>query len=263
MKKSTFLSKQLTKYGALTAAIVGVTDANGQSIVYTDIIPDFNGGVDENYFLDINNDGTNDFRVYTVGTYVYAGPLATGNSILGSGVGFAYPFALSSGAEISSGATSWFNNSNQSLNYSSCSAGNWCNVTDKYLGLRFNISGNTHYGWAQLDVSSNGNSWVVKGYAYHDTPNTSILAGKKSLSIEDISSIQDVKIVSLNKRIELYNLNGTIDYRLISLDGKSVLNGVILERDYIIEANSMSNGVYVIELTDTNSNTVIRKKVIL
>ena len=41
MKKTTSetLSKKLTKYGALTAAIAGVSGVNGQ-IVFTDIIPD-------------------------------------------------------------------------------------------------------------------------------------------------------------------------------------------------------------------------------
>ncbi|NQX85321.1 MAG: hypothetical protein HRT67_05380, partial [Flavobacteriaceae bacterium] len=46
MKKTTttHFSKQLARYGALTAAIAGMVDAHGQ-INYTDIDPDHNGGV--------------------------------------------------------------------------------------------------------------------------------------------------------------------------------------------------------------------------
>ena len=48
---------------------------------------------------------------------------------------------------------------------------------DKYLGLRFIIKGQTHYGWARLDVLSLSH-WVIKDYAYNATPNKPILAGQ-------------------------------------------------------------------------------------
>ena len=56
MKKTTSskLSKQLAKYGALTAAILGVADASGQ-IVYTDVTPDFAGGGGDEFFLYLKN----------------------------------------------------------------------------------------------------------------------------------------------------------------------------------------------------------------
>ena len=73
MKKITQkkLSQRLVRYGALTAAIAGVADASGQ-IIYTDITPDYSGGANTDYALDLNNDGIIDFNIEQsqyVGTY--------------------------------------------------------------------------------------------------------------------------------------------------------------------------------------------------
>ncbi|MCK8479129.1 T9SS type A sorting domain-containing protein [Psychroserpens algicola] len=269
MKKTTSskLSKQLTKYGALTAAIVGVADANGQSIIYDDI-PDFTGGIGDTFLLDLNNDGTDDFQIRHNGSSnLYIDPLTASNDVLGSGgATFAYPFNLSSGTAISSGANSWFNNGFaggfQSLNYGSCSFGNWCSVTDGYIGLRFNISGSIHYGWAQLDVDQTGSVWTVKAKAYHDTAGSAINAGQETLSIDN-TVLEAIKIVSLGKSIGLYNLTEATNYRLVNMTGKVVLNGTTTDANHVIEANTIANGIYIIELTDVNSKAVIRKKVVL
>lgn len=162
------------------AAIPAVSNAN---IIYTDENPDFNGVIGSQYFLDLNNDGNDDFRIWHNGaSNLYISPLTASNEALGSGgVTFAYPFALTSGAMISSGAGQFFNNGYaggfQSLNYGSCSFGNWCSVTDRYIGVRFSIGGNIHYGWVRLDVNQAGSVWTVKDYAYEDIMGNGIAAG--------------------------------------------------------------------------------------
>jgi len=270
MKKTTptKLSKQLTKYGALTAAIIGATDADGQSIIYTDIT-DFTGSIGDVFMIDIDNDGANDFQIrHNGGSNLFVDPLTASNDVLGSGSNtYAYPFALSNGAAISSGGSSWFNNGFsggfQSLNYGSCSFGEWCSVTDRFLGLRFNISGATHYGWVRMDVDANGDVWTIKDMAYHDTADATIIAGQQTLSI-DSNELQNAKIIALGNRIGLYNLgNATTNYNLINIEGKKVLSGNTTENEYVIETEGLSNGIYIIELSNINSNSAIRKKVIL
>ncbi|MEM5563540.1 T9SS type A sorting domain-containing protein [Psychroserpens sp. AS72] len=269
MKKTTSLklSKQLAKYGALTAAIVGVNDASGQSIIYNDIA-DFTGGVGDTFLIDIDNNGTNDFQIRHNGSSnLYIDPLTASNDVLGSGgATFAYPFALSNGATISNGAGSWFNNGFsggfQSLNYGSCSFGNWCSITDGFLGLRFNISGSIHYGWARLDIDAFGDVWTIKDFAYHDTADTALNAGQETLSV-GTSVIEDIKIVALNKSIGLYNLSDATNYRLVNMAGKQILDGETTGSSFVIEANAIANGIYIIELTDPNSKAVIRKKLVL
>ncbi|MFT5858769.1 MAG: hypothetical protein ACI865_000857 [Flavobacteriaceae bacterium] len=176
------IQERLAKYSFLTAGILGATNADA-SVVYTDEAPDFNGVVGSQYFLDLNNDGTDDFRIWHNGSNnLYISPLGATNEVLGSGgATFAYPFALSSGAAISSGAGAFFNNGFaggfQSLNYGSCSFGNWCNITDRYIGLRFDIGGSIHYGWVRLDVNNAGSIWTVKDYAYDNVVGVGISAG--------------------------------------------------------------------------------------
>lgn len=273
MKKTTSskFTKQLAKYGALTVAIAGVADANGQ-IVYTDVDPDFSGNSGDEFFLDLNQDTVNDFRIHQSGYNLFIEPLTASNSVLGSGSSsntFVYPYALSSGAVVSAGQPVWlnqgFSGGFQSLNYGSssyCSFGNWCSETDKFLGLRFTVGGNIHYGWAKLDATFD-NGWTIKEFAYNSTADESIEAGQQTLGVSS-NDIQDVRIVGLNKSIGLYNLTETTEYTLYNIEGKQLLNGKIENANSsVIEANQMTSGIYILELNTLESNTTLRKKVVL
>jgi hypothetical protein len=59
-------------------------------------------------------------------------------------------------------------------------SGNWANVRNRYLGMKFLISRNYHFGWARLSVACSGDgiSPTLTGYAYETIPNKSIIAGK-------------------------------------------------------------------------------------
>lgn len=268
MKKNTSknFSKKLLKYGALSAAIAGVADVNGQ-IVYTDIA-DFTGGGAVDYNLDLNNDMTSDFLIDASSNNssvfaVFLRSSTSGNSFLGSQPGYTYPFAMNSGDTISSGQTGWYDVG--TLNYVSCYNGagssNWCGVTDKFLGLRFNVGGNTHYGWARLDVSASGDSFTIKDYAYNSTPGAAINAGQ-TLSTND-NQLTNIRIAAVNNTIAISNLSIETEFSIFDMTGKSVMNGNINDHTYTIEANSLSTGIYILELNDINSDAVIRKKVIL
>jgi hypothetical protein len=56
-----------------------------------------------------------------------------------------------------------------------------------YLGLKFEISGNTHYAWAHLKVHTVGGQIhaLLTGYAYETIPNKPIIAGQTSGNDED------------------------------------------------------------------------------
>jgi len=55
--------------------------------------------------------------------------------------------------------------------------GQWFDVGSRYLGVKFLISGQTHYGWVRMYTNNN---IVVTGYAYETTPNHSIKEGEIS-----------------------------------------------------------------------------------
>ncbi|MGM5470096.1 T9SS type A sorting domain-containing protein [Flavobacteriaceae bacterium LMO-SS05] len=280
MKKTTSenLSKRLTKYGALTAAFAGVIDANGQHIIYTDLGLDV---VDATtYQLNIDNNGTPEFKFSQVGYSLRVIPNFSSAAILGSSSSYiVYPFALNSGAIISNLQNTWFPGDGfyQSMNFNNCSFvggnSNWCDpTTDKYLGLRFNISGQTHYGWARVSVYQlpgtgdyPNSGWAISGYAYEEDANTPILAGDTTyvLGTDENSLANTVRIVALQKSIALYNLPESTNYTLYSISGQSILEGKTNQNTYVIEANTIASGLYVLEIRDNASHAVLKKKVVL
>lgn len=264
MKNSTppKFNKRLSQYGAMVGALIGLSEASAQNITYVDI-DDYAGGPDDQFLIDMDGDGTNDFAIVNSYTsYLYALPNGD-NEILGSlSGGFAYPYVLSDGNNISSGAPgSWLNTYFQSLNYGDCSFGNWCDITDGYLGVRFDISGNTHYGWIRMDVNDDGAVWTIKDWAYVDIPDTGLTAGQETLSTkQDI--LNEIKVVALNKTIGIYHLNESLNYHIYNMSGQKVLTGVTTgATNHVIEAESLANGVYIVELIGSNKS--IKKKVIL
>lgn len=282
MKKTTSgnLSKKLTKYGAVAAVIGGVADASGQ-IVYTDIDPD-EGGAGVTYLLDMDNNLNTDFVIrhfnsatyYSLGNYnvLAMGPAVDSmsnllsNSILGAVNGnYEYPFAMNAGDAISAGNTNWVNTDFQTLNSSSCDnfSSNWCGVTDKYLGLRFKIAGNTHYGWARLDVPLNSGNWTIKDYAYNSVAGSPIDAGETNTAGQKDTFANSVTIVAMKKTLAFYNLEAPANYRVYNMTGQSIIEGETESDTYVVNNDALASGVYVVELTDVATGEQLRKKVML
>lgn len=278
MKKNTHknLSKRLAQYGALSVAIAGITEVEGQ-IVYSG--PINLGGTD--YIIDLNNDLIDDFKIIYKGSVNVLGFQQFGsyNEVLGNIVGlYQYPFDLSSGAIISSAQTTWMNGNFQIMNWNNCAFPNnlWCDgSSDKYLGLKLYVDGGpgtsndkTYYGWARVNVPLDPSGWMIKDFAYNSTDTNGdgigdpITTGQTVLGLGD-NILSKIKIVALNKSIGLYNLPSSASYNLYNMTGQEVLKGSTNQREYVIEATSLASGVYIIELGDTNTNAVIRKKVVL
>jgi hypothetical protein len=60
------------------------------------------------------------------------------------------------------------------------SLGPWFNVSNAYLGFRFKIDGEVHYGWARLTVTWNHKFRIgaaLTGYAYETDANKPIISG--------------------------------------------------------------------------------------
>jgi hypothetical protein len=152
--------------------------------------------------LDLNNDGTPDFTFSLVASY-YANSSQfrddralsivadqTGNEILGAdGVNGFAPTAAAVPAGRKIGAQKDFvaNNAIMAIEayfgYNDIrDSGSWRYVQTAYLGLKFLIGGQVHYGWARIKLPSPGDYELpsIYGYAYESTPNTPITAGQTS-----------------------------------------------------------------------------------
>ena len=275
MKKITQekLYNRLAKYGALSLAISGLTDVNGQ-IIYTDVDPDAGG----TQLIDLNGDAAADFVITlnssssAVRGFPVGGGSGAANSFQNAFLGitassFNYPTLLSTGQAISS-AGPWvsayaYNDFCYASGYPNSQ---FCGVTDGYVGLRFRFTsgGPFYYGWARLDVTTalGASTFVLKDFAYNSTPGAPIDAGQTTLSIED-NQLSKIKIVSLNKSIALYNLPTDSNYKLYSMTGQVVMNGDMTGSSNVIEAANLNNGVYLLEINDVNTKAVIRKKIVL
>jgi hypothetical protein len=133
--------------------------------------------------IDMNHDGVTDLTFDN--SYSFGSALLFMSA--DGAVGTAYASALRRGANI--GPSAHFNpfraNIERGFGIESGGSdrlvGNWGgNPKNRYLGVRFLINGQTHYGWVRLTVITEpGPSWsaTITAYAYETEPNKAILAG--------------------------------------------------------------------------------------
>lgn len=195
---SAAVNHKLTLY-ALAASSAGVgmlalAQPAEAKIVYTPVHIVLSRG---SLALDLNNDGTVDFILLdkyhrngqtTNSFWLYVNPQHKGNAAVGhQGTYFRSALALNRGSQI--GSKDRFDGNLMAfacsfMSTTDCRVGNWFDVSNRYLGLKFTINGKTHYGWARLNVSFQINQGrgtlkaTLTGYAYETIPNKAIVAGR-------------------------------------------------------------------------------------
>jgi hypothetical protein len=149
--------------------------------------------------LDLNHDHITDFLISNhafctsdvCGRTLRALPVAHGNRVQGAkGIGGPfYAYALKGGARI--GSRQPFSGKLMAASGTEYgNVGQFFNVSDRYLGLKFVINGRFHYGWAQFSVIVGGNTITaaLTGYAYETIPNKPIIAGRKMEADDSVSA---------------------------------------------------------------------------
>jgi len=188
------LHKRLNAYAlAASAAGVGVlalAKPTEAKIIYTPIAAQTGQYC---FGIDFDRDGRIDFTVcYT--TWNSGGDTNHSNMtvqgypnyvIVGKG---GYARALRSGALIGSSGAFKANLAMADVSHpASAFKGPWANhgkgVGNRYLGFKFAINGETHYGWARLSVVVQRHHFpgflpILTGYAYETIPNKPIIAGR-------------------------------------------------------------------------------------
>jgi len=184
---------QLHMYAlAASAAGVGVLALSGPAqakIVYTPAHVVL-GNESYHYQLDLNHGGVTDLTLSNTYSndivrwfsYAQASP-ARGNVVEGIG---RYASALRPGVQI--GGRNHFRADGNLMagtlyTYShnqSHKTGKWLNVHGRYLGIKFQIKGKSHYGWARLNVAESRSRFtlVLTGYAFETIPGKPIIAGQ-------------------------------------------------------------------------------------
>jgi len=169
--------------------------------------------------LDLNHDGTIDFRFkdmhFTSPTYGFDHtgilsivPAHQANRILGhSRTNRHYASALRAAVWIGPKKrftpgpkimATVFSDTGARRELSDSCNGPWSGAKDRYLGLKFFIKGEVHFGWARLNVSCPGTDVVatLTGYAYETIPNKPILAGQTTGSDQESSVTPDAALTA-------------------------------------------------------------------
>jgi hypothetical protein len=70
--------------------------------------------------------------------------------------------------------------------------GSWINVKARYLGLRFILGRETHYGWARLNIHFDTPRTIkatLTGYAYETIPDKPIVAGDEGKAAKSLGHL--------------------------------------------------------------------------
>ena len=277
MKKN--LQSRISKYTAVAGAVVSAAGAQAQ-VVYTDVNPDYSHDAPQNngfaiYPLDLNNDQTVDFVIASRDTVTpnatvrltLAAPYGAGNAVAGENpAGYDYALALDINSMVDS-TLNWIAATN-TMAYNNNSANpyneNWNGVTDKYLGLKFVVGANTHYGWARLDSYAIGDSIVVKDYAFNATPNVGIMTGNMGASLTETQVENLVKFINKSNNSVQVVLNGNLTNGVVSVvssTGQVVSTDAITEKTFSVDMNNLSSGIYMVNVTFNEGATT--KKIIV
>jgi hypothetical protein len=182
--------------GAAGVGVLALAHPAEAKIVYTPAHVVLGARSNTPYYIDLNHDGVKDFvflhdYFYSSttgfwGSFVQVTPYKfNGNRILGHGDAL----ALRAGAKIGpSGRFSHYgtlaSGRGTGRSHSTKFYGFWANggkgLRDRYVGLKFAINGEAHYGWARVSVSKFRFSAVLTGYAYETIADTPIKAGATS-----------------------------------------------------------------------------------
>jgi hypothetical protein len=217
-KLAVSIHQHLNRYALVTlwagVSMMALTVPAEAKVVYTAVDVSILGS--GTFTLDLNHDQKADFTISPYGRDIYCPPFGggpfgsvgnltvtplQGNGVVASGN---YAQALGSGVEINS-SRSFYDAQALMAAFATCGVGGggyetgeWYEVKNRYLGLRFEIDGETHYGWAKLSVQLVAGEFMgnprrrvptlqttLTGFAYETIPGQSIKTGQTSGSADD------------------------------------------------------------------------------
>jgi hypothetical protein len=213
LKRSESFHRRLDSY-ALAAGTAGVSllalaEPSAAEIVYTrthHVI-----GNRSSYQLDLNHDGITDLIIenkyfhYCTHTETYCKTSETLTAKLAGKNQAVYnvygAVAMKPGMRIGPGDA--FRRGADRMVYCnpgfSYPSGSWINVKNRYVGIKFKIKGETHYGWARLSVQVTLPLTItatLTGYAYETVPNKPIIAGKTKEDAGDAFALAEESAAS-------------------------------------------------------------------
>jgi hypothetical protein len=272
---STSNNSKLVQYSAVAGALIATSAVNAQAInvdVNPDVVLD---SLSSPYQLDFNNDSNPEltFSVqYLEGEgsqsgiqFTYAGVagavvLNTGVTLLGatSSSSSFTPTVLNTGDAISS-AGNFAGSSTNPLAVNALinaglagtfpiTQGAFLDQNYKYLGAKFTVGANTHYGWVQLSIPASAETITIHSYGFNQTPDATVTAGEagnpaglENVAIEDkVTFFNTLNSSKINVTPDL--IGGEIN--LVSMSGQIVKTVKITDIETVITYDGIDTGIY-------------------
>ncbi len=140
---------------------------------------------------------------------------------------------------------------------------NFLDQGDKYIGVKFKLGSNVHYGWVLVNFQTYNTTrkLIIKSYAYNGTPNAQIAAGQISSSNveENIQPFVGIFPNPAENMIKLTtSIENSIGYEIYNNLGQIILKGET--SDKTIDISEIETGIFFIRLADEKGTIFATQK---
>lgn len=264
------IRKKLAAYSAVSIAFVALNhERSNAQIIYHDVNPDIDITKGHPAFLDLNNDGKNDFKFFYTETGMSRYSSTTNyassywvkslgkNQVLAKINGAnREPAGLVAGAKIDSNEL-WGSASGEPMYYRRGSftshqsrawqGGEWDVPGDRYLGIRLKMNDGYHYGWIRLTTGE-----TIRDYAYQNSPNVSILAGDSLQIVSGIDATNPLQVIVFadDRSIHVNLPKELFGSEVLLFDEMGILRETVLQSnsENIFESSNLSRGIYFVRI---------------
>jgi len=133
------------------------------------------------------------------------------------------------------------------------------NTADKYLGVKFLIGHNTHYGWILMSVNSQYTA-TIKSFAYNTTPGEAITAGQTVTSIFN-SKAEALNVNLFEETLTLGKMTRGGNVSVMNATGNEVFSSKVNAGDNEYKVAGLTPGLYIVNVN--LEEKVITKKVMV
>lgn len=274
--KTSTLNKKIKSYSALAGSLIAAGSSADAQVVYTNVNPDSTVNMSGFYNLDLNNDGITDFKLvqqsgtlYSFNYYaVGVNPEFSLNAVDTSGGG-GTATAANAGFVVD-GSLQWVDSTAIAGQFPPAAAalgvtvptlgynfGNFLGQTGKFLPLRFDVEGDTFYGWARLNVAADAKSFTIVDYAYNSFIAGYAITGA-TVGISESALNNLVNIYSFEKNINVkFDPSVTTEATTVKVTnvlGQEILNQAITSGETVLNMSAATTGVYLVTITQPSGS---------
>ncbi|MBK6732400.1 MAG: T9SS type A sorting domain-containing protein [Bacteroidetes bacterium] len=269
----------MAAYSVASIAFVAIHEDAQAFVVYNDLDPDSLVLGNDTIFLDIDGDGINDIRFWI------ESKISSIESSGGLMVPYQYRFAYGQGISVNAilgkqnTLSSYVINSAYIFESGDLIAdtipkftakarlagfisvdgsvvyegGPWSGTDNSYLGIRFKISGATHFAWIRLSVAEGGSSIQLNALAWDNQVDAGIVAGT-TVGIAENPELTAINIFSNQTSIiiqsEEFLENATCN--VVDISGREIYTASISGYKNEIPAQTFPSGIYIVVIESKN-----------